>query len=555
MNEHKLIDEMEAKIAGSSIVFQDIENSILENNLFGVDINEESVEIAQLALWLRTAKPQRKLSTLSGNIKCGNSLIFDPAVAGDKAFDWQKEFPQVFEKGGFDVVIGNPPYVEADEHEKKYYRQNYPAVEGHVDLFEIFIQKGCLLLKKEGYFSYINPNTVLSNLYSKKLRMLMVYEYGLCGILNFGMDVFQDPTVHTCILVARKGVPCTDIEVKQKIYSANDIDKPFDYKIGIKDIENNPNFSIDVTLNNIERNLFNKLNVLTSLGEYCHIRQCIKTGNDPEYVKKTSETLPDPWKKTLRGKGMNRYTIIEDDVYLKYGNWLARNWNNKTFYECDKIAVRETGDRINACLDTEQRYFLSSLYSIYPKEQYTLESLKALLAILNSNFATFYIRKIAFDLTEGAFTKVRTNQLARLPLPKSIISDIEIINSLSATVDDMLYLHEQLQTKRNRFLRRLSENFEGIKITGTLSTFDQLTFAEFLKELKKQKIKISPSDQDDWEEYFDNYRTTCQEFSAQIATTNNEIDLRAYKLYGLTYDEVLIVDPETAITREVYEKQ
>lgn len=111
MAEHKHLDEMEAKVAGSAIVFQDVENSILEHNLYGVDINEESVEIAQLALWLRTAKPHRKLNSLNENIKCGNSLISDPAIAGEKAFYWQEQFPKVFEKGGFDVVIGNPPYV------------------------------------------------------------------------------------------------------------------------------------------------------------------------------------------------------------------------------------------------------------------------------------------------------------------------------------------------------------------------------------------------------------------------------------------------------------
>ena len=125
IKEHKLIDEMETKITGSTIEFQGVENSILENNLFGVDINEESVEIAQLALWLRTAKPHRKLNTLNQNIKCGNSLISDPAIAGDKAFNWQEQFPQVFAKGGFDVVIGNPPYVNVETipvKDKEYYK-------------------------------------------------------------------------------------------------------------------------------------------------------------------------------------------------------------------------------------------------------------------------------------------------------------------------------------------------------------------------------------------------------------------------------------------------
>ena len=112
IEEHKYIDELEAKLTGSSIAFTYHSESILENNLFGVDLNEESVEIAKLSLWLRTAEPNRKLNDLSNNIKCGNSLIDDPEIAGEKAFNWEKEFPQIFAKGGFDVVIGNPPYVD-----------------------------------------------------------------------------------------------------------------------------------------------------------------------------------------------------------------------------------------------------------------------------------------------------------------------------------------------------------------------------------------------------------------------------------------------------------
>ena len=541
MAEHKLIDEMEAKVAGSSLVFQDVENSILENNLFGVDINEESVEIAQLALWLRTAKPHRKLNTLNENIKCGNSLVSDPEIAGEKAFNWQEQFPKVFEKGGFDVVIGNPPYVEAADSDKTYYKANYPAVEGHVDLFEIFIQKGMQLLKEKGYFAYINPNTVLSNLYSQKLRRLMVYEYGLNEVVNFGMDVFQDPTVHTCILMMRKGIVSKSINVKQKVKSPEDINLPFDYSVLVSDIESNANFSFDLTLNATERQMFKRLRNLVNLGDYCFLRQCIKTGNDPEYVAKSPVPLSEPWKKTLRGKGMYRYGISENDVYLKYGSWLARNWNNTSFYECNKIAIRETGDRINACLDTEHRYFLSSVYSIYPKEEYTLEALKALLVVINSRFATFYIQKIAFDLTEGAFTKVRTNQLARLPLPPQIVNSRDIIDTFATFADTMLSLNSQLQEKRSRFLRRLTDNLEGVKITGALQTFDQMDFVGFVAELKKQKIKLSLVQQDEWEEYFNRYREACQELSEQIKATDNEIDQRVFELYGLSPEEREVV--------------
>ncbi|MDR1485360.1 MAG: N-6 DNA methylase, partial [Planctomycetaceae bacterium] len=97
--EHLFIDQITAQILGHSIVFSEYEISILENNLFGVDINEESVEITKLALWLRTAKPNRKFNFLDKNIKCGNSLISDPKIDPDKAFDWHKEFPHIFKNG------------------------------------------------------------------------------------------------------------------------------------------------------------------------------------------------------------------------------------------------------------------------------------------------------------------------------------------------------------------------------------------------------------------------------------------------------------------------
>ena len=80
------------------MIFSDITTDILEKNIYGVDLNEESVEIAKLSLWLRTAQKGRKLNKLSNNIKCGNSLIDDPEVAGEKAFNWQNEFPDIFKK-------------------------------------------------------------------------------------------------------------------------------------------------------------------------------------------------------------------------------------------------------------------------------------------------------------------------------------------------------------------------------------------------------------------------------------------------------------------------
>ena len=258
---------------------------------------------------------------------------------------------------------------------------------------------------------------------------------------------------------------------------------PVDYNLYVAEIEKTQNFTFDISFNVSERELFAKLSKLTTLGDYCYLRQCIKTGNDKEFVRKSAVELANPWKKTLRGKGMERYLIKEDDIYIKYGDWLARNWKNTSFYECPKIAIREAGNRITACLDLENRYFLSSLYAIYPKTQYSVDDLKLLLAVLNSTFATFFVQKIAFELTQGAFTKMRTNQLARLPLPKISLAYQERITSLVETIIDN---------------------------------------------------KLSGDD---------------------VRTEEIEIDHLVYHLYGLTYDEVLIVDPETPITREEYEKE
>ena len=109
---------------------------------------------------------------------------------------------------------------------------------------------------------------------------------------------------------------------------------------------------------------------------------------------------------------------MKKNIYLKYSNWLARNWKNKSFYETPKIAIRETGNRIIATLDLDNRYFLSSLYSIYPKNEQDQHSLKYYLALLNSNLSTYIIKKIAYELTKGAFTKCGRINYRRYHLEK-----------------------------------------------------------------------------------------------------------------------------------------
>ncbi|MCH7501494.1 MAG: hypothetical protein IH886_16100 [Nitrospinae bacterium] len=201
-----------------------------------------------------------------------------------------------------------------------------------------------------------------------------------------------------------------------------------------------------------------------------------------------TDTKPSqPWKPTLRGKGICRYGIKEKNVYLKYGDWLARNWKNKSFYETPKIAIRETGKRIIATLDLEERYFLSSLYAIYPKENVEEVSLYYLLGILNSFLSSYFVKIIAFELTKGAFTKIRTNQLARLPIRQidnSILKERGMHDCMVRLVETMLNLNKQLDLAKTAQDKTHLQR----RIDATDQEIDQLVYQ--LYDLTPEEIAI-----------------------------------------------------------------
>ena len=210
---------------------------VLRKNLFGVDINSASVEITQLALWLHTARGDRSLSSLDDHIKCGNSLVDDDFWKGQielslydeeakdrvNTFDWVVNFPDVFPEGkpgGFDVVIGNPPYVKlqnfrkahadiaeylrdgrADAHIKGY----ASAQTGNFDLYLLFIEKGLSLLKADGRLGYIAPSVWVMNQYGAGLRDLVKEHNALDRWLDFrSFQVFDEATTYTALQFFRK---------------------------------------------------------------------------------------------------------------------------------------------------------------------------------------------------------------------------------------------------------------------------------------------------------------------------------------------------------------
>jgi hypothetical protein len=244
VEEYRWLVAEEERITGERRLFdQDsIIRSILSHNIYGVDINQESVEITKLALWLHTATPGKPLCSLDNNIRCGNSLVgpdfadfyhqrhdslFAAADANERerinAFDWQTAFPDVFGHGGFDCVIGNPPYIKLQHFRRAQADTAAYLVEaknpdgtplyastqsGNFDMYLPFIEKGIRLLKPEGRMGYIAPNVWMVNEYGNPLRQLVRRSHSLDRWLDFkSYQVFDEAITYTALQFFR-GSPC-----------------------------------------------------------------------------------------------------------------------------------------------------------------------------------------------------------------------------------------------------------------------------------------------------------------------------------------------------------
>ena len=192
----KLGDNAENGLFSYANLYKDI----LQNNIFGVDLNSESVQITKLSLWLKTANSRDELTTLDNNIKVGNSLI-DNTSFDAKAFDWQKEFPQVFCNSstnggfakGFDVVVGNPPYVRQElfSNLKPALQQKYAVYTGAADLYCYFYEQATNLLKANGKLGFITSNKWMRTNYGEPLRKFILANTKIESFVDLGGQVYQ----------------------------------------------------------------------------------------------------------------------------------------------------------------------------------------------------------------------------------------------------------------------------------------------------------------------------------------------------------------------------
>lgn len=194
------------ELRGNRTLF-DLDRHILQNNLYGVDLNEEAVQICRLSLWIKTARRGKVLTSLDHSIRVGNSVIDDPTVH-PRAFGWNTTFPEAFEKGGFDVVIGNPPYIRQEwiTPFKPYLQQHYKSFHGTADLYVYFYELGMRVLKPGGRLSFIVTNKWLKAAYGEPLRRFFAEDTWVEAVVDFGhaKQIFEDADVFPSIIVARR---------------------------------------------------------------------------------------------------------------------------------------------------------------------------------------------------------------------------------------------------------------------------------------------------------------------------------------------------------------
>jgi len=577
IDEHNFIIELETELRKGQLFAFDIKKAVLENNLYGVDINEEAVEIAKLSLWLKTAEKGRKLTDLNKHIKCGNSLIDDPKIAGEKAFDWNKEFPEIMQNGGFDVVIGNPPYGDYfSDKEKCFMQVKFPdSFSGTFDIYIIFFELALRITKSNGKLCFITPNTFINYMQFSGLRNILTKGNNIEQVISL-INVFEDAILDSAIIlltknknqesfykgmIFKKEITSLDSSIIPKLNSQSLTIKGFN-------LRSSKNFNVKKLINKQPYKLSDVLKITQGITTGCN--NCFINKKNYFLNNKISEEV---LHKVLKGKTINRYKILYDDDYLLYSTksaneyvqnkianllnpfkdklsqkretkkgklpWFCLHWSRseRDFSE-PKILIRQTANHIIGVLDIQNHYPIDTIHTLNLRSDLKNKEnvLLFFLGLLNSKlFKYLYGWKLYED--GKVYPQIKKVNIEWLPIP--YYNNLDVFSQKIDKIQELANFEEQVIIK---FLHRLETNFVVDKLSNKLKAFYNFDFNTLRAELKKKKIKLTLSQQDEWEVYFNSYKEEVIQIQKQIDKTDKEIDQMVYKLYGLTEEEIEIVD-------------
>lgn len=405
-------------------------------------------------------------------------------IPNDKFFLWHIYFKEVFDKGGFDIVIGNPPYVLVqtfhDRDLEAMYKKTYSVASYKVDLYHLFIELGYNIIKENGILTYINPTNYLTNNYNQPLRDLILVQMNVISIINIENSVFE-ASVDTCIEMLRKTTNDNILNYCRATFEATGLNITTLSSVNQTEYLSFENHIIQPITSDEAHALSKKIeNRADILKKHASVNFGMQLRNRAIYktdvlISPDLSILTAYHRKCLTGKDIDIFTSTWNERYCYFnteakcgGCWAEDVHNTK-----NKIVVRQVGATPICGIDTEGLAVLNSAFMIVCKDWDPF----GVLAILNSSTIKFYWKQ-KFEDKRKTFPKIKGTYLELIPIAEPTDKLCEL----------------------------------GYKVSN----------------LKK----TNPF-----------YDTTEME---------HKIDYLVYKLYGLTYDEVLIVDPETPITREEY---
>jgi len=369
-------------------------------------------------------------------------------------FVWELEFSEIF-KGdapGFDIVIGNPPYVllqnmDCSDELKDYLSSKYTVSQYKIDLYHLFFEKGINLLKKNGSICYITPNTFLMNKYLSKLRKFMLDTCCINSILIIKDDVFKNVAVDSSVILLTENED-ENIKLNNNVHIQiveKDLEKNHD--TCQNNFLNDDNYIFNVNITNEERELIKKIsNNKISLGDILRVSFGLQTKNKKKYVQ--NYPVDNNWKPCINGKDINPFTPVQSKTYFLHDFDIKAGgcWDDSTHNTPIKIVIRQIGKYPIASIDLNKYYSLNTIYN--------LSGLNSefdyyyILAIINSNVIKYYW-KINFYDSKVKFPKVKKTYLDKIPIPKIDLDQQKEIINLSKKIFEINGLNKDSQSIEN----------------------------------------------------------------------------------------------------------
>jgi tRNA1(Val) A37 N6-methylase TrmN6 len=418
--------------------------AILKNNIFGVDIDSSAVEITKQSLSILCN--ENDATQRQTNIKVGNSLIDTDFNTNTNTFCWAKAFPDAIRNGGFDIVIGNPPWgqkaVKFTKEEREYLSKKYPASSvGVWDLFRFFVEKSIVLLKPNGIMAQVLPDIILLKNY-ETTRRLILDNTTISQIDHWGTP-FKDVNLEVCSIVATKnkyGISANEQPLKPieiKIHNKNNTTSQNQVSQNIFNQLRGKKFNILLT--DVKWQVIKKLSANSTFGDYFNIHEGIHTGNVRHKLFVDSKLNKNCKKVIIGGDEVQRNKLNWNGKWVHYTKEILTDGDyaglgKREYFERKKLVIRRTGDYVLACLDEDGYYFSNNVFVCLPKNDSI--DLNFYLTILNSKLMTWYYQTIHPQVGQ-LFPEIKINIIKEFPICKQ--PDKSKIKTLTEQVIYKLY--------------------------------------------------------------------------------------------------------------------